>query len=172
MPQNKGMKQTKPAQATELRSLSPVFDGRRDVQGGGIDQQGEVFLGLADRNVVLAACFSFITACTSGPATKPLTLSSGRAIRVISMGQMAFAQGGPALVLQYQTDLRVSDLAALEKEVAEVWADLQVEADRQKVPSAIIMANEVPKGVVIQTGHSHNFVFTREANGQWVRAHR
>jgi hypothetical protein len=26
-PQNKGMKQTKPAQAMELRSLSPVFDG-------------------------------------------------------------------------------------------------------------------------------------------------
>jgi hypothetical protein len=25
-PQNKGMKQTKPAQAMELRSLSPVFD--------------------------------------------------------------------------------------------------------------------------------------------------
>jgi hypothetical protein len=28
MPANKGMKQTKPAQAMELRSLSPVFDGR------------------------------------------------------------------------------------------------------------------------------------------------
>jgi hypothetical protein len=26
-PPNKGMKQTKPAQAMELRSLSPVFDG-------------------------------------------------------------------------------------------------------------------------------------------------
>ena len=28
---NKGMKQTKPAQAMELRSLSPVFDGQTEV---------------------------------------------------------------------------------------------------------------------------------------------
>jgi hypothetical protein len=32
-PQNKGMKQTKPAQAMELRSLSPVFGGLLEVEG-------------------------------------------------------------------------------------------------------------------------------------------
>ena len=31
-PPNKGMKQTKPAQAMELRSLSPVFDGPQEVR--------------------------------------------------------------------------------------------------------------------------------------------
>jgi hypothetical protein len=33
-PSNKGMKQTKPAQAMELRSLSPVLDGLLRSRGG------------------------------------------------------------------------------------------------------------------------------------------
>ena len=83
---------------------------------------------------------------------------------------MHFSQSSPALVLSYQTDLKVSQATELEAEVAEIWKDFQIEAERGKFHSAIIMANEVPTGRFIQQGHANNFVFQREAAGTWHRA--
>jgi hypothetical protein len=108
-------------------------------------------------------------ACGGGPATTPHTLSSGRTIKIISVGQMNFQKSGPALVLSYQTDLKVSQTQELEKEVADVWKDFQLEVDKAKLGSAIIMANEVPTGRFIQQGQSFNFVFTRKPDGSWPR---
>jgi len=108
------------------------------------------------------------TACSQGgPPTSPHALSSGRTIRIISVGQMHFSASGPALVLSYQTDLKVEQNEALRKEVADIWKDFRKEVDKAKLNDAIIMANEVPSGRVIQTGQSYNFVFARNADGSW-----
>jgi hypothetical protein len=106
-------------------------------------------------------------ACAQAPRTTARTLSSGRTIRVIAIGPMHFQKSPPALVLSYQTDLRIDDAEALRGEVAEIWRDFQKDADSAKVDSAIIMANEVPTGRLIQQGRSFNFVFQRNADGTW-----
>jgi hypothetical protein len=113
------------------------------------------------------SCLSLLVACGGGPATTPHKLSSGRTIRVISVGQMQFQQSGPALVLSYQTDLKVADTQALRAEVAEIWADFQKDATQARVASAIVIANEVPSGSIIQQGKGYRFVFTRNADGIW-----
>jgi hypothetical protein len=82
---------------------------------------------------------------------------------------MHFQQSGPALVLSYQTDLKVDDTPALQAEVSEVWADFQKDATRANVGSAIIMVNEVPTGTIIKRGKAHNFVFERRKDGTWPR---
>lgn len=106
-------------------------------------------------------------ACGGGPRTTPYRLSSGRTIRVLSVGPMYFSHDQPALVLRYQTDLNVDQKERLRAEVTEIWKDFRKEADRADMTGAIIMANEVPKGRFIQRGRSFNFVFEKRPDGTW-----
>ena len=106
-------------------------------------------------------------ACGRGPQTRAHQLSSGRTIKVISVGQMHFTQAPPALVLSYQTDLKINQTEALRKEVGDIWKDFQKDVDQAKLASAIIMANEVPSGRLVQRGRSYNFVFKRNPDGSW-----
>ncbi len=117
----------------------------------------------------MSVIFLFTIGCGGGPQTYPHKLSSGKTIKVISVGQMHFHQSGSALVLSYQTDLKISQTKELRKEVAEVWKDFQKEVEQAKLSSAIIMANEVPTGRVIQEGRAYNFVFTRNPDGTWLQ---
>jgi hypothetical protein len=106
-------------------------------------------------------------ACGGGPRTQPHTLSSGKTIRVLSVGQMHFSQSEPALVLSYQTDLKIDQAESLRSEVIEIWKDFRKDVDGANLASAIIMANEVPKGRIIQQGRSFNFLFEKRADGTW-----
>ncbi len=81
---------------------------------------------------------------------------------------MHFSASAPALVLSYQTDLKISESDALRKEVAEIWRDFRQEVDKAKLNDAIIMANEVPTGGLIKRGQSFNFVFARGKDGAWL----
>jgi len=80
---------------------------------------------------------------------------------------MHFTQAPPALVLSYQTDLKINQTEALRKEVGDIWKDFQKDVDQAKLASAIIMANEVPSGRLVQRGRSYNFVFKRNPDGSW-----
>jgi hypothetical protein len=80
---------------------------------------------------------------------------------------MNFLQSGPALVLSYQTDLKIDATEGLRREVAEIWQDFRKEVDRARLNSAIIMANEVPTGRFIQQGRSFNFIFAKRPDGTW-----
>ena len=125
-----------------------------------------------ERGVFVTLCLSgWLSAlgCGGGPTTTPHKLSSGRTIRVLSVGQMHFQQSGPGLVMSYETDLKVDDTEALAKEVADIWADFQNDATKANVGSAIIMANEIPSGTIIKQGKTHNFVFERNKDGTWPK---
>jgi len=120
-----------------------------------------------ETRVGLLMALSLCAGCGGGPPTRPQALTSGRTIRVISVGQMHFQKSGPALVLSYQTDLKIDQAAELRREVTEVWRDFRKEAERSKMAAAIIMVNEVPTGRFIQQGRSYNFVFERKPDGTW-----
>ena len=119
---------------------------------------------------LVASCLAlFASSCVGGPATKPHQLTSGRTIRVISVGRMHFTEAPPALVLSYQTDLEVDQAEALQEEVAEIWRGFQRDAEQAKLSSAVIMANEVPDGFLIKTNRSRSFVFARNPDGTWLQ---
>jgi hypothetical protein len=116
---------------------------------------------------VVAVFLSVVAASAAGPPTQSHKLSSGKVIRVIAVGQMNFSQGSPALALSYQTDLKIDQTDKLRAEVIDIWRDFQKDVDRAKLSNAVIMANEVPSGGLIQKNKSFNFVFVRKADGTW-----
>ena len=109
----------------------------------------------------------FLVACTTSPNYKTFNLPSGKAIRVIGMGQINFSQGAPAMILQYQTDLKVADKAALRDEADEIWPVFRIDVERANLKSAVISANEIPQGFIIKRGNAYNFVYEQDPTGVW-----
>jgi hypothetical protein len=83
------------------------------------------------------------------------------------VGPIQFTQAPPGLALSYETDVNIGDREALRKEATEIWHDFRVDADRARVQSAIIMANEKATGFIITHNNSYNFVFERRSDGSW-----
>jgi|SRR5579871_6211667 len=68
--------------------------------------------------------------------------------------------------VKYQTDLKVSNLPALRKEVDEIWSAFKVDVENANLTNVIISASEVPQGLIVKTGNMYNFVFTK-VDGKW-----
>jgi len=83
------------------------------------------------------------------------------------MGPISFPKAPPALMLKYETDLKVSDAEALRKESDEVFGILKVDAENGKFTSAIVSANEKPTGLILKNSKGYNFVYEKRADGQW-----
>ena len=98
-------------------------------------------------------------------ATRELILQSGKLIRVLGVSRLNSTQG-TALVLKYQTDVNISDLRTLRKEIDEVWPVFKGDVDKAKLTTAIIAATEVPQGVVLKSAATHYFMF-RKIDGDW-----
>jgi hypothetical protein len=100
---------------------------------------------------------------------KLVTLPSGKQVKVLSVGPVMYTSGSKdkTLMLSYQTDLKVSDKAALKKEVDEIWPALKEDAEKGGFTSAVIGANEVPHGWILKEGNSVNFVYVRSPDGKW-----
>jgi hypothetical protein len=94
-------------------------------------------------------------------------LPSGRTIKVQGIGPIRLASGETGLMLNYQTDLKTSDLDNLRKEIDDIWPTFQVDADNARVSFAVISANEVPEGMIIKQSRKYNFVFEKAADGTW-----
>jgi hypothetical protein len=113
--------------------------------------------------LILAGC---------GPASQPRfqyrRLSSGEQVKVLGIRKVNVGASGPALMLQYQTDLNMDDEAAVHTEAERIWAEFRSDADRAKVQSAIVSANSPPSGGgVISHTKAYNFVFERKGAGEW-----
>jgi len=122
------------------------------------------------RRLATLATFLSVTlfvGCSSSPNYQTMTLPSGKAIKVIEMDKIDFIQGAPALTLKYQTDLKVSDKAALRAEANEIWTVFQKDADRRGLLAAIISAHEIPHGLIFKSSNSHDFVYEKDSNGVW-----
>ena len=69
-------------------------------------------------------------------------------------------------MLKYQTDLKISDLPALCKEVGEIWSVFKGDVEKANLTNAIISANEKPQGLIIKNANGFNFVF-KKVDGAW-----
>ncbi|HJV89997.1 MAG TPA: hypothetical protein VJ623_06810 [Holophagaceae bacterium] len=96
-------------------------------------------------------------------------MPNGRALKVLNITRMSFSNDAPALMLNYQTDLKTSDRPALEREVEEIWTFFRTDVERAGLTRGIIRANEVPKGFILTTGTAFGFVYHRGPDGSWSR---
>jgi len=99
--------------------------------------------------------------------SKSLTLPSGRTVRVLGVGRMNFTAGDPALMLKYETDLRIQDKTALRTEVDDIWSVFRNDVEKGKFKAAIISANEVPQGLIAKKSAGYNFVDQKRPDGRW-----
>lgn len=96
-------------------------------------------------------------------------LPSGKEVKVIAVGPIQFAdpKSPPALMMKYQTDLKISDKVNLRKEVDEIWSYFKNDAEQNHFTGAIISANEAPSGLLFKTSEGYNYVFEKRADGKW-----
>ena len=108
-------------------------------------------------------------ACGSGPRTTVRTLSSGRKIRVISIQRVEFNRPPPALVLRYQTDLRLDQKDKLQEEVSDIWSDFRKDVETADLKAAAIIAGEMPNGWPLYRFNTYGFVFEKAQDGNWTQ---
>ncbi len=117
----------------------------------------------------LAAVLILLAAgCTqSGPRYQIHKLPSGKEVRILGMYKMFFSNDDPALMLKYETDIQLSDAAALQKEVEEIWDVFQVDVEKAGLSTGILQASTPQTGSFIKVSRSRNFVVQKNLKGIW-----
>jgi hypothetical protein len=131
-----------------------------------------VSMRVQERGILLVAAMIValaLSGCSAGPRTTGQALSSGRTVRIISVAPMTFPESGPALILKYQTDLKVDQMTPLTQEVDEIWTDFKPQVEKAGFNGAAITAEEVPSGWPIYHSNAYTFVYTRQSDGTWQR---
>jgi hypothetical protein len=117
--------------------------------------------------LILSLAVLFAFPCDAQQSSRLFKLPSGRVVKLLGMGRISFSKGPPALMLKYETDLKITDKDALRKQADEVFAVLKVDAENGAFQSAIVSANEKPTGVILKKSQGYNFVYEKRVNGQW-----
>jgi hypothetical protein len=129
-------------------------------------------LGSGSLNVALAAALLSLACSKDKPAAQGQQvlpkhgqmklLSSGRRVNVTSIDHLS-GELGPTLAFHFTSSARPGDIPALQREVDDVWSDLQRQADREKVAAVLIVPEQ-------GDGTSTGFVVRREADGTWRKS--
>lgn len=115
--------------------------------------------------IALAAAFPFssgVRAIDQGL----VQLSSGREVRLLSVGELNFSNDRPAWWLRYETQISMEKTKEIEAEAIEVWNHFRPEAERSGKVNAAISAVEA--GPNESTAAMYNIVFQKRADGTWV----
>lgn len=124
------------------------------------------------RHLLAVLLATILAACKPEPGYYIETLPSGKQIKVLGVTKMFFAKGDPALILKYQTDLPLDDEPALTKEADEIWPSFRANVEKAGLSSGVISAATPPKGFIVTTSQSYNFVYVKSENGQWSRTRK
>jgi hypothetical protein len=101
------------------------------------------------------------------PGSTVMKLKSGKEVIVLSVGRVSFPNDPPALMLKYQTDIKISNKELLRTEVEEIWEQFQLDVEKEGLTQAIVSANEPPTGGLIQHNRTYNFVYKKMPTGKW-----
>jgi hypothetical protein len=122
------------------------------------------------RHVVIVLALALLGACTAAPQYQTTTLPNGKQLKVIGMTKMYSTNGtNKWLILNYQTDLPISDVAALAKEADEIWPYFKNDVEKAGMDEALIKASSKPTGRIIQESKTHSFAYKKSSDGKWAR---
>src|SRR5882724_8391694 len=119
------------------------------------------------RLLIVLLATSLCCSCTAEQPSQLMKLPSGRAIKVLGVGRINFPQNPPALMLKYETNLKIGERTALREEVGEIFSVFKVDAENGQFRSAVVSANEKPAGFILKKSNSYNFVYEKRTDGQW-----
>jgi hypothetical protein len=119
-------------------------------------------------HVGLSATIVLLLAGAALGQQSSVKLKSGKEVKVVKVGPM-YGQGMKKLAveLQYETELKVSDLTVLRKEVDEVWEVFRPEVEKPNEKVAVVSAVEKRPPSVITKSEGYNFVFEKRTDGTW-----
>ncbi len=117
--------------------------------------------------LTLILFFTLLLSFGQAQQAQTLKLPPGKIVRVLGVAPITFTQGPPALMVRYETDLKVSDKGALRKEADEVWSFFKNDAENAHYQSSVVSAIEKPTGLLFKTSSGYNFVYQKRADNQW-----
>jgi len=122
------------------------------------------------RKILFASVIALLTACSAGSQHQDHTLPNGQVIKLIGITKMFSTNGkNKWLVLNYQTDLPMSDKSALGKEADEIWVFFKNDVEQAGMSEAAIVAHSRPTGFIIQESKTQGFSYEKLADGSWSR---
>lgn len=117
--------------------------------------------------VVLLSVAALASAC--GPAEPGYTVvasPAGGELKLEELSETLAPGGEPALLLRYRTDLDLSDVPALEREIVEVWNYLRPRVEARGFDAAVIQAAYWEPPSWQRRGAAAQYVIERSRNGQ------
>jgi hypothetical protein len=127
--------------------------------------------------VLLLFANLFLVNCSGSKREgKPLTLPSGRVVRVLEVVPLHYPNGDtaipPTLLFECQTDLTIPTKATeswhdLYTEIAEIWPVVRIDAEKDHYTSAIIRVRERPHGLFVETANMWSFAYQVGPDHEW-----
>lgn len=126
---------------------------------------------------VVVGLFLFILACnlsgcSSNKKYQTLTLPSGKIIKVRLIWTNKVLNEAPVLVLDYETDLKLANKAALREEVKEIWSVFRSDVEKGKFNKAAITAHEAAKRYLFLEPPPYRFTYEKQQDGTWICTER
>jgi len=125
------------------------------------------------RHVVLATLLMLFCACAARPDYEVTTLPNGKQLKIIGINTTAMYSPNGAnkyLSFNYQTDLPISDEAAIGKEADEIMVYFKNNAEQAGVSEVVITARSELKGTFIKEGSTQAFAYKKSPGGKWLRS--
>ena len=99
----------------------------------------------------------------------PVAVKGVYPVKVNGIFRVTFPNGSTALVMNYETNIPIEKMQALEVEVAGVWQIFQNQAEEAGISSAVIRAAHYEGTGAVREGNGYGFLFERDSAGQWQR---
>ena len=102
------------------------------------------------------------------PEYELVTAPSGRQLKIEEVSEIARAGGGAAMRLAYHSDVDLTDLSALQREVDDVWQTFRDQVEQRGLRFAVIRASQWEKPGWERRGLAVQFVVERGQDGAWA----
>ena len=110
-----------------------------------------------------------LVACSQGKDYTVAMLPNGKEVKIVRVTKAVFSESESALILVYETDLRLEDVESLRKEVLEIWPKFQIDVEQAGLNAAVIQARKTTKSsIFMSTSNNYGFVFMKKASGDWI----
>jgi len=125
------------------------------------------------RNQFLVATVALATTvaigCSNQTKGQRVQLPSGSSVIVTGTGRMYFTgEKAWSLVVKYVTQVPMSDENSLKAQANEFLDLWKVDLEKSGLQSGVIMANQPPKGFIVTTSKSRNFIVRKGPAGTWT----
>jgi hypothetical protein len=143
------------------------------------EQSADATLGFPRRYFSVARrVFGFLLAATAlCPCAlaqgwpKEMTFHSGRKVRILDVQQIErkheTGEVVTALLLHYETRLSLTDRAAVQREVDEIWAWFRIDVEHRNLAEALIWVE--PRADSAKNPDHLDFSFERRRDGVWAQ---